>query len=85
MDRKRRASEETIDLDAQRNIGESIRSLYDLARPLPDKLDALIMRLDNNREREASGGLISRPILNCLIIGTVLIVGAFAVIYYAIL
>jgi hypothetical protein len=84
MDRERSVSVETIDLDAQRNLGESIRSQYDLARPLPDKLDALIMRLDD-RSREASGGLISRPILNCLIIGTVLVVGAFAAIYYAIL
>jgi hypothetical protein len=73
MDRKRSASEETIDLDAQRNLGESIRSQYDLARPLPGKLDALIMRLDD--DREASGGLISRPMLKRLIIGTVLIAG----------
>jgi hypothetical protein len=81
MDRKRSASEETIDLDAQRNLGESIRSQYDMARPLPDKLDALMMRLDD-RDPEAS---IWRLLLKCLIISTVLIVGAFAVIHYAIL
>jgi hypothetical protein len=44
MDRKRSASEKAVDQTAQ-NLGEAIRSQYDLARPLPDTLNASVARL----------------------------------------
>jgi hypothetical protein len=100
MDRKRSVSKETIDLTAQMKLGEGIRSRYDLARPLQEKLDALMRCLDDQdpdiqrpialdrkgghipSALEASGALVGRRTFSVLI-GTMLLVGAFAAIYYA--
>jgi hypothetical protein len=118
MDRKRSASEKAIDPTTQMKVGEAIRSQYDLGRPLPDKLDALVTRLDDRDRQtngsfhrpiaaspakyhplgaasmdkkdghivetavEARGGLLGRPVLTVLVISTVLLVAAFALIYY---
>jgi hypothetical protein len=50
MDRKRSASEEAVLKLTQKKLGEAIRSQYDLARPLPEKLYALVMQLDGPNE-----------------------------------
>jgi hypothetical protein len=72
-------------------LGEAIRSKYDLAQPIPDKLRTLAVELEKGRHGhivktavKARGGLLGRPVLTVLIVSTVLLVGAFAIIFYAI-
>ncbi len=50
MDRKRSTSEDAI--EHVEELGEAIRSQYDLAQPLPDGLYQLVMELDR-RSRPA--------------------------------
>jgi hypothetical protein len=61
MDRERSVSKVMIDPTAQMRLGERIRSHYDLTRPLPDKLHALMTRLDDPDLK------IRRPITGALV------------------
>ena len=86
MDGKRSTS---MRADPIAQLGEAIRSKYDLERPLPDKLRTLAMELDDGggghivkTAVRARGGLLGRPVLIVLIVSTVLLVGAFAIISY---
>jgi hypothetical protein len=87
MDGKRSTSEHA---DQTAQLGEAIRSKYDLARPLPDKLRSLASELQEGSGGhivktavKARGGLLGPPVLTVLIVSTVLLVGAFAIIFYA--
>jgi hypothetical protein len=85
MDEKR--TSEHADQTAQ--LGEAIRSKYNLERPIPDKLRTLALELDDGGGAhivktavKARGGFLGRSVLTVLIVSTVLIVGAFAIISY---
>ncbi len=88
MDGKRSTSERA---DQSAQLGEAIRSKYDLARPIPHKLRDLALELEDGggghivkTAVKARGGLLGLPVLTVLIVSTVLLVGAFAIIFYAI-
>jgi hypothetical protein len=55
MERKRSLFEEQTHRAIQAKLGEAIRSLYELARPLPDRLYALVREL----EQRGSGAITS--------------------------
>jgi hypothetical protein len=48
MEHERSAAEERIRRAIQAKLGEAIRSLYELARPLPDRLYALVKELERH-------------------------------------
>ena len=86
MDGKRSTSEHA---NRTAQLGEAIRSKYDLERPIPDKLRTLALELDDGggghivkTAVKARGGLLGRSVLIVLIVSTVLLVGAFAIISY---
>jgi hypothetical protein len=86
MDGKRSISEHA---DQTAQLGEAIRSKYDLKRPVPDKLRTLALKLDDGggghivkTAVQARGGLLGRPVLTVLIVSTVLLVATFALISY---
>jgi hypothetical protein len=83
------STSERVDQTAQ--LGEAIRSKYDLAQPISDKLRTLAVELEKGGHGhivktavKARGGVLGRPVLTVLIVSTVLLIGAFAIIFYAI-
>jgi hypothetical protein len=57
VERTRSAAEEAVFRTVRAKLGEAIRSQYELAQPLPDRLDALVAELrrrDDELDEERS-------------------------------